>query len=656
MARLPVVGGDDNDWGSVLNSFLAVAHNTDGTIQQSAIASSGGVTAVNGKTPSNGVITLAAADVGAIVSSSMGAANGVATLNNTTQVPLAQLGNGSVSAGKVLTATSASAASWSSQTYGYPGATLLVAASNSTARAKSSADYVCTGSNDDTTINTALAALGSSPGGVVLLAEGDYTIGNTGIQILSGDQHLYGLGDRAGVVIHAGTSSAAAMVIVGTSGTGNLYNNSVRHLTLDGTGGGSSLNGINASSNMFKAEDLYIASMPQDGISLSSFTTPLEFAFQKVIDVNIYRPGRDGVVTDTNIYDMECIGVTVSGNFSGGTGRYGYNIAGSYCRLIGCRADDMMTGWGVIAQNSAFELQILGGHFDENGADAAAAGNGANGQGGGGIIVNGNARVTVTGVEFNSNGSYDVYISAASNYSIVGCQSNGAGNTPNTAGIYVTGGAGGVIADNALVDMGSRAVVVAFSSSVAVHDNIVTNPTTTPSNPSVRVYAANNCSIHHNQLSNGISEENTSNTNLFEQNYLTGGSIAVVGASTTVIPYGAGSPLAGMTMSAYLAPKVAALTDGSSVAVNATQGNVFDWPLGGTSHTLATPSNAVNGDTFTVRIAYSGVYTPLFSAAYDFGIDGQPTWTATSGKADEVAFRYNGNISKWCCQGWKLGF
>src|SRR5581483_1509822 len=32
MARLPSVGGDDGNWGTVLNQFLGVAHNSDGTL------------------------------------------------------------------------------------------------------------------------------------------------------------------------------------------------------------------------------------------------------------------------------------------------------------------------------------------------------------------------------------------------------------------------------------------------------------------------------------------------------------------------------------------------------------------------------------------------------------------------------------------------
>jgi hypothetical protein len=41
-ARLPTPGGDDGNWGVILNGFLNVAHNLDGTLQQSAIAAQGG--------------------------------------------------------------------------------------------------------------------------------------------------------------------------------------------------------------------------------------------------------------------------------------------------------------------------------------------------------------------------------------------------------------------------------------------------------------------------------------------------------------------------------------------------------------------------------------------------------------------------------------
>jgi hypothetical protein len=36
MARLPSPGGDNNAWGTLLNDFLSVEHNGDGTLKKSA--------------------------------------------------------------------------------------------------------------------------------------------------------------------------------------------------------------------------------------------------------------------------------------------------------------------------------------------------------------------------------------------------------------------------------------------------------------------------------------------------------------------------------------------------------------------------------------------------------------------------------------------
>jgi hypothetical protein len=41
MARLPIPGGDDGDWGQVLNDFLDVSHASDGTLKSSAVTNAG---------------------------------------------------------------------------------------------------------------------------------------------------------------------------------------------------------------------------------------------------------------------------------------------------------------------------------------------------------------------------------------------------------------------------------------------------------------------------------------------------------------------------------------------------------------------------------------------------------------------------------------
>src|SRR5580700_319819 len=90
MSRLPIPGSDDNVWGQILNDFLDVAHNPDGSLQATAISGAGGylkpasgipdadlstsiqaslglastsVQSVNSKTPSNGNLSLATSDL-----------------------------------------------------------------------------------------------------------------------------------------------------------------------------------------------------------------------------------------------------------------------------------------------------------------------------------------------------------------------------------------------------------------------------------------------------------------------------------------------------------------------------------------------------------------------------------------------------------------
>jgi len=44
MSRLPTVGGDNNSWGTVLNEFLEVSHNSDGTLKEEYLVCRGFLT------------------------------------------------------------------------------------------------------------------------------------------------------------------------------------------------------------------------------------------------------------------------------------------------------------------------------------------------------------------------------------------------------------------------------------------------------------------------------------------------------------------------------------------------------------------------------------------------------------------------------------
>lgn len=49
MARLPIPGGDDGSWGEILNNFLRIEHNSDGT-QRTLSVAKGGTGATNAET------------------------------------------------------------------------------------------------------------------------------------------------------------------------------------------------------------------------------------------------------------------------------------------------------------------------------------------------------------------------------------------------------------------------------------------------------------------------------------------------------------------------------------------------------------------------------------------------------------------------------
>jgi hypothetical protein len=122
MARLPVPGSDDGTWGDVLNTFLSVAHNTDGTLSPSALATAGAEVVshkgqANGYAPLDGSSKLPVANLPSGVVQGGSSAGGdlsgtypnptVAKLNGVTV-------SGTPASGKVLTATSSTAASWQS--------------------------------------------------------------------------------------------------------------------------------------------------------------------------------------------------------------------------------------------------------------------------------------------------------------------------------------------------------------------------------------------------------------------------------------------------------------------------------------------------------------------------------------------------------------
>lgn len=114
----------------------------------------------------------------------------------------------------------------------------------------------------------------------------------------------------------------------------------------------------------------------------------------------------------------------------------------------------------------------------------------------------------------------------------------------------------------------------------------------------------------------------------------------------------------GATLPDYVAPAVAALTFGSSIAVNAALGNAFNLTLTASTGTIANPANPVDGQVVRFRVSQDGTgsRTVAWGTAYDFGAGSAPTLSTAASKVDIVAFEYLASISKWACLGSGLGF
>ncbi len=118
--------------------------------------------------------------------------------------------------------------------------------------------------------------------------------------------------------------------------------------------------------------------------------------------------------------------------------------------------------------------------------------------------------------------------------------------------------------------------------------------------------------------------------------------------------------LTGGVFATGVAPAVVALSQsGGSVAVDASQGNVFTLSLTASGWTIASPANPVgDGQVIWIRISQdsAGGHTVSWDTAYNWGSTGgtasnAPALSATAGATDVLSFEYIAALSQWCFTG-----
>ena len=108
----------------------------------------------------------------------------------------------------------------------------------------------------------------------------------------------------------------------------------------------------------------------------------------------------------------------------------------------------------------------------------------------------------------------------------------------------------------------------------------------------------------------------------------------------------------GITLGNAYIPKQITLTDASTIATDASLGNVFDVSIGA-SRTMGAPTNPVNGQVITYRINQggSGSFTITWNAIFHWTTTvAQPTLTTTAGHTDTISFRYDSGLTAWTAQ------
>ena len=267
------------------------------------------------------------------------------------------------------------------------------------------------------------------------------------------------------------------------------------------------------------------------------------------------------------------------------------------------------------------------------------------------------------------------WLAATTNTRLIGCKGENSGG----AGFHLTG----------MYDTGGTTELIGCTTNLNNQDGFLFDAT---GGTAAGLYTLSGCRSGNDGQSGGTTYAGFRSDGCKSQVVVTGGAVVVggspsgpaYGASQTGSGYGlslTGTVLAGATATTHddgsstnplisllppyarstgtgIAPGVVALTDASTITVNAALGNDFRVTLGG-DRTMGAPSNPVDGQDITFLVTQpssGGPYTLSWNSAYDFGAAGEPTLSTTASDSDLIGFKYVAAKTKWVCLGSALGF
>ena len=243
------------------------------------------------------------------------------------------------------------------------------------------------GTDDTAAIQAALNTANANAGGVVLFPPGNYSI--TAPLVFYSKVNMWGSGIETTIITRATSSNTIDVVqsydvvaLEGTNSTGGVYNFTIKDLTIDGGGTGTTGYGLRIYGLGYILQNLRIRNMPQSGIRSEWSSTPTPTAPDsmeaQIINVKVHNNGSDGItwlgphdsqVVNVIAYSNTGIGFNFVGTGNGiGTiviNAHAYaNTGGSYVlgvptTLIQCISDEAGSTNGVVI--GAVDCQMIGG-------------------------------------------------------------------------------------------------------------------------------------------------------------------------------------------------------------------------------------------------------------------------------------------------------